>query len=92
MNQKLYDGCEPLYQPAWNHGIKYLEPTGRSSKTGWFRRSTETQYCQAGHTWLPIIRSSVAEVLDVSVQDLVTWENATDQLAEEEVRAEDGGW
>jgi hypothetical protein len=77
---KLFDGSEPIYQPLLSVGIRYREPTSRSTQTGWFRGDQE------------ITREEAAAYLGVEIAELIRWENATDLEAETEARADFGDY
>jgi hypothetical protein len=77
---KLFEGVEPIYQPLSSVGIKYREPTGRTTQTGWFRGDEE------------IAREEAAAYLGVETADLLRWEQATDLKAETASRADYGDY
>ena len=71
----------PDYQPALpDHGIRYREPISRNSKTGWYRGNKRVD------------RDEVARLLEVTTAELISWEAHTDLDAEDDSRAEYGGY
>ena len=80
MSVQLFDGDAPLHQPFAEQGIKYQEPTSRSSRTGWFCGRKK------------LTREEVAQQTGVVAYDLMRWEEATDLACEEFQRSELGDW
>lgn len=83
-NSKLFVDGEPRHQPAGKAGFYYREPfSGHDRRDGWYYEPRRTKRAR---------REDVAEAIGVTVQELIAWENATDEAAEAESRAEYGDW
>lgn len=80
MSIQFFRDGDPVYQPI--PGYVYHRPVSRTSKEFWTMEG-----CLA-----KLSRYEVAQATGVDLRELTRWENAADNEAELESRAEEGDW